>query len=207
MIKSLLDADDEPITAPPPPAITIEEKEVNPRTNETLIHDDDGLITEENPVRQVFEIPEGAKFFTSLPEQSPVAAENIPVFEEPLTTDQINDAPQTQIADNPPVQTPVQENPNAETAGEKDEKPAPSIETPVFASQYKPETPDETVRKSGMAYSAAVVLLVSIVFMLMLGWFADLLLGTKPWGIVVGVILGSIIGFIQFFRITSSILK
>jgi F0F1-type ATP synthase assembly protein I len=44
-----------------------------------------------------------------------------------------------------------------------------------------------------------------MVFMLLLGWFADLLLGSSPWGIVAGIVLGSIIGFIQFFRITSQI--
>jgi len=43
--------------------------------------------------------------------------------------------------------------------------------------------------------------------MLILGWGADLLLGTKPFGIVVGIVLGSVIGFIQFFRLTSQIFK
>ena len=37
--------------------------------------------------------------------------------------------------------------------------------------------------------------------MLILGWGADLLLGSAPWGIVGGIVLGSLIGFIQFFRI------
>jgi F0F1-type ATP synthase assembly protein I len=58
-----------------------------------------------------------------------------------------------------------------------------------------------------LAYAAAVILLASIVFMLILGWFADLLFGTSPWGIVGGIVLGSIIGFVQFFRTTSQILK
>jgi F0F1-type ATP synthase assembly protein I len=43
--------------------------------------------------------------------------------------------------------------------------------------------------------------------MLILGWFADLLLGSSPWGIVGGIILGAAIGFLQFFRITSQIFK
>ena len=79
---------------------------------------------------------------------------------------------------------------------------------PIFSNgAYQSETSDETVRKSGLAYAAAIVLFGSIVFTLVLGWFADLLLGTSPWGKVGGIILGAIIGFIQFFRTTSQILK
>ena len=72
---------------------------------------------------------------------------------------------------------------------------------------YQPESSAETIRKSGMAYTAAIILFGSIVFALIIGWFADLLFGTSPWGKIVGIVLGSIIGFIQFFRITSQILK
>jgi F0F1-type ATP synthase assembly protein I len=43
--------------------------------------------------------------------------------------------------------------------------------------------------------------------MLFLGWIADVLLGSSPWGIVGGIVLGSIIGFLQFFRITSRIFQ
>jgi F0F1-type ATP synthase assembly protein I len=32
-------------------------------------------------------------------------------------------------------------------------------------------------------------------------------LGSSPWGIVAGIVLGSLIGFVQFFRITSQIFK
>ena len=41
--------------------------------------------------------------------------------------------------------------------------------------------------------------------MLFLGWGADLLLGSSPWGLVGGIVLGAVIGFVQFFRITSQI--
>ncbi len=74
-------------------------------------------------------------------------------------------------------------------------------------SPYQSESSDETIRKSGLAYTAAIVLFASIVFTLILGWFADLLFGTSPWGKVGGIVLGSIIGFIQFFRTTSQLLK
>lgn len=69
------------------------------------------------------------------------------------------------------------------------------------------ETTAETVRKTGLAWSAATVLGGSVVFMMIIGWFFDLVFGSKPWGIVGGIVLGAIVGFIQFFRITSQIFK
>lgn len=80
-------------------------------------------------------------------------------------------------------------------------------EKPMFQIDFKPESPAETIRKSGLAYAAGITLFASIVFTMGIGWFADLMFGTSPWGIVGGIVLGSIIGFIQFFRITSQILK
>ena len=73
--------------------------------------------------------------------------------------------------------------------------------------QAEPQSAAETVRQSGLAWSAGIAFFAAVVFMLVLGWGADLLLGTSPWGIVGGIILGSIIGFIQFFRLTSQIFK
>lgn len=82
-----------------------------------------------------------------------------------------------------------------------------AADVPSFGSPPETESSVETFRKSGMAWSAAIALFGSVVFMLVLGWFADLLMGTSPWGVAAGVVLGSVIGFIQFFRITSQILK
>ena len=70
---------------------------------------------------------------------------------------------------------------------------------------FVPDSLAETTRKSGLAWSAGIVFFSSIAFMLVLGWFADLLLGSSPWGIVAGIVLGSVIGFLQFFRISSQI--
>jgi F0F1-type ATP synthase assembly protein I len=90
----------------------------------------------------------------------------------------------------------------------KSEETLPSsVDKPMFQTDFKPESLAATARKSGLAYAAGISLFGSIVFLMGLGWFADLLLGTSPWGIVGGIVLGSIIGFIQFFRITSQILK
>jgi F0F1-type ATP synthase assembly protein I len=78
-------------------------------------------------------------------------------------------------------------------------------EAPVATLPFTPESTEEGVRKSGLAWSAGIVFFGAIVFMLFLGWGADLLMGSSPWGIVGGIVLGSVIGFIQFFRITSQI--
>src|SRR5262245_55866910 len=75
----------------------------------------------------------------------------------------------------------------------------------ILASSSKPESIAETARRSGLAYSAALVFFASVVFMMIIGWGADLLFGTSPWGMVAGIVLGSVIGFIQFFRINSRI--
>jgi len=76
---------------------------------------------------------------------------------------------------------------------------------PVILADYSPPSEGETIRRTGLAWSAGISFFGAIVFMLFLGWIADLLLGSSPWGLVGGIVLGSIIGFLQFFRITSQI--
>ena len=77
----------------------------------------------------------------------------------------------------------------------------------AYAPPAEPETVAENIRRSGLAWSAGVVFFSSVVFMLILGWGADLLLGIEPWGKVGGIVLGALIGFIQFFRLTSQIFR
>lgn len=81
----------------------------------------------------------------------------------------------------------------------------PAYSDPNAPVHYIPDTPEETIRRSGLAWSAGIAFFGSVAFLLFLGWLADLLLGTTPWGMVGGIVLGSIIGFIQFFRISSQI--
>ncbi|HVF46692.1 MAG TPA: AtpZ/AtpI family protein, partial [Pyrinomonadaceae bacterium] len=83
--------------------------------------------------------------------------------------------------------------------------PLRPFEPPFVPIVYTPETTQETVRRSGLAWSAGIVFFGAVAFMLFLGWLADLVLGSSPWGLVGGVILGSVIGFVQFFRISSQI--
>ena len=82
---------------------------------------------------------------------------------------------------------------------------SPRREEPVVLSNYTAPSKGETIRRSGLAWSAGISFFGAIVFMLFLGWLADLLLGSSPWGLVGGIVLGSMIGFLQFFRITSQI--
>jgi F0F1-type ATP synthase assembly protein I len=76
---------------------------------------------------------------------------------------------------------------------------------PYILSDYTPPTTAESARRVGLAWSAGVVFGGTIIFMLVLGWLFDLMVGSSPWGIVGGIILGSIIGFMQFFRISRQI--
>ena len=87
---------------------------------------------------------------------------------------------------------------------------SPEAETkdgPFILSQAEPESYGETARRSGLAWSAGIVFFGAVGFMLILGWGFDLLFGSSPWGLVGGIIFGSIIGFVQFFRISSQIFK
>lgn len=70
---------------------------------------------------------------------------------------------------------------------------------------YVPEDIDETSRRSGLAYSAGIVFVISVAFLMLIGWFADLLLGSSPFGLVAGIVIGSMIGFIQLFYISKQI--
>ncbi len=65
---------------------------------------------------------------------------------------------------------------------------------------------DENVHgKSGVVYGAVLSLAFSIVSCLLAGWALDRWLGTSPWLIVVGIVLGSVAGFMQFIRLMSRI--
>lgn len=64
----------------------------------------------------------------------------------------------------------------------------------------------ETTRKSSIAYAAAFSLFASVATMCGLGWALDRWLGTSPWLLVIGVVLGAAVGFYQFVRLTSKLL-
>jgi ATP synthase protein I len=64
---------------------------------------------------------------------------------------------------------------------------------------------EEANRKSGIAYAAALTLFASVVSFCGAGWLLDRWLGTKPWLIVIGIVLGAAAGFYQFIRLTSKL--
>lgn len=64
---------------------------------------------------------------------------------------------------------------------------------------------EEANRKSGIAYGAALLLFSSVVSFCGVGWLLDRWLGTKPWLLVLGIVLGAIAGFYQFIRLTSKL--
>ena len=63
----------------------------------------------------------------------------------------------------------------------------------------------ETNRKSGLAYAAAFSLFSAVVAGLIAGWLLDRWLGTQPWLLIAGIVLGAVVGFYQFIRVSSKL--
>ncbi|HEY6121585.1 MAG TPA: AtpZ/AtpI family protein [Pyrinomonadaceae bacterium] len=63
----------------------------------------------------------------------------------------------------------------------------------------------EANRKSGIAYAAAFALFAAVAGFTGIGWLLDRWLGTNPWLLVVGVVLGAVAGFYQFIRLSSQL--
>ena len=69
-----------------------------------------------------------------------------------------------------------------------------------------PERDEEDVtRRSGVAYAAAISLFFSVATLLGLGYLLDRWLGTGPYLMVAGIVVGSAVGLYEFVRITSKI--
>ena len=68
-----------------------------------------------------------------------------------------------------------------------------------------PDDKEEINRKSGLAYAAAFSLFAAVVAGLIVGWLLDRWLGTGPWLLVTGIVLGMAAGFYEFIRSTSKI--
>ncbi|HYJ45396.1 MAG TPA: AtpZ/AtpI family protein [Pyrinomonadaceae bacterium] len=60
-------------------------------------------------------------------------------------------------------------------------------------------------RKTGLVYAAVLSFVISTVSMLGVGWALDRWLGTGPWLVVTGIVLGAGVGFYQFVRLLSRI--
>ena len=69
------------------------------------------------------------------------------------------------------------------------------------------ETPDqEANRKTGIAYAAGLTLFATVIVFAGIGWLLDRWLGTKPWILVGGLVLGSAVGLYEFVRMSSKTL-
>jgi ATP synthase protein I len=67
------------------------------------------------------------------------------------------------------------------------------------------ENKQDINRKSGLAYAAAFSLFGAVVAGLIAGWLLDRWLGTAPWLLVAGIVLGAAAGFYEFVRAASKI--
>ena len=64
------------------------------------------------------------------------------------------------------------------------------------------EDQDEN-RKAGFAYAAGIALFASVAAFCAAGWFVDKWFGIAPWGLIIGIVLGSAAGLFEFVRISS----
>lgn len=62
---------------------------------------------------------------------------------------------------------------------------------------------EEENRKTGFAYAAAITLFASVAAFCALGWFLDKWLGTQPYLLIAGIVLGSADGLFEFVRLSS----
>jgi len=63
----------------------------------------------------------------------------------------------------------------------------------------------EVNRKSGLAYAAAFSLFAAVAGGLIGGWLLDRWLGTAPWLLVTGIVLGSAAGLYEFIRASAKL--
>lgn len=68
-----------------------------------------------------------------------------------------------------------------------------------------PDDKEEINRKSGLAYAAALSLFFSVAILTGLGLLLDRWIGASPWFTVGGIILGTVLGFYQFIKLSSQL--
>ena len=173
-------------------AKTVETHDLNNAVAEIETSDlNDALANIETPIWQTAEVTSEILPPTEIP-----ILHDVETIEEPIASPEISVSHTTKTIDELRMQSNISNTRNATEAANE-----------IVHVRAKPESFAETSRKSGLAMSAAIALCGSVVFLLIIGWIADLLLGTKPWGSIGGIILGALIGFFQFFRMTSQIFK
>jgi ATP synthase protein I len=63
------------------------------------------------------------------------------------------------------------------------------------------------IRKAGMASGIGITLVVATVIGGLIGYGMDRLLGTYPWLLILGTILGIVAGFVEMIRIVVGLSK
>lgn len=58
-------------------------------------------------------------------------------------------------------------------------------------------------RKAGFAYAAGITLFASVATFCAMGYFLDRWLGSAPWLLIAGIVVGSALGLFEFVRISS----
>ena len=58
-------------------------------------------------------------------------------------------------------------------------------------------------RKAGFAYAAGIALFASVATFCGVGWLVDKWFNIAPWGLVIGIVLGSAAGLYEFIRISA----
>ena len=90
-----------------------------------------------------------------------------------------------------------------------DEENEDTFETEENGEFFQPpavaETPDENARKMGLGLAAGAALGGSVVVLGTVGWLIDRAYDSAPNALVGGIILGAVVGFVQFFWLTSRI--
>jgi ATP synthase protein I len=61
----------------------------------------------------------------------------------------------------------------------------------------------EENRKAGFAYAAGLALFGAVVAFCAAGWMVDKWFGIAPWGLIIGIVLGSAAGLYEFVRLSS----
>jgi len=75
----------------------------------------------------------------------------------------------------------------------------------TFLTVKSEDDQQEINRKSGLAYAAAFSLFAAVAAGLIIGWLLDRWLGTRPWFLVTGIVLGSAAGFYELIRSSSKL--
>ena len=66
-----------------------------------------------------------------------------------------------------------------------------------------PNSDQEENRKTGFAYAAGITLFASVAAFCGIGYLLDRWLGTEPWLLIAGIVVGSAAGLFEFVRLSS----